>query len=202
MERFWWILHRFWCRNRCPNGCAEKFCAGRFSMVFSMMVLSISRVSLSSLLFRWHHEKCSFTVVKRRFLQHRLVDRLQLRRKFSSQFAIDSQVGFGNVFNENPSKIGFECGSRPTSASKLILGAFWHRFYSLGGASGSSWVPLGDPWGSLGRPWGAPGVPWEGLGAPPGLPGDPLGTHLGPSWAPLGLPGSIWEGLDHQNHEK
>ena len=121
----------------------------------------------------------------------RHVDRCQLRRNFATQFAIDSPVVVANDFDgksmENRSKIAFECGSAPNSASRSILGAFLPPFYPLGGASGSFWVPLGDPWGSPGRPWGAPGVPWEGLGPPPGLPGDPPGTHLGPSWAPGSL---------------
>ena len=123
-------------------------------------------------------------------MQLRLVDRCPLRRNLSTQFAIDSPVVFANDFGgesvENQSKIAFECGSRQKSASKSILGVFGPRFYPLGGASGSSWVILGDPWGSLGRPWGAPGAVLEGLGAPPGLPGDPPGTL----WDLPGLPGA------------
>ena len=119
----------------------------------------------------------------------RHVDRCQLRRNFATQFAIDSPVVVANDFDgksmENRSKIAFECGSAPNSASRSILGAFLPPFYPLGGASGSFWVTLGDPWGSPGRPWGAPGVPWEPLGPPPGLPG----TLRGPTWDPPGLPG-------------
>ena len=44
-------------------GFVEKLCAGRFSMVFSLMASSISSVSLSSLLFRGHNEKYGFTEV-------------------------------------------------------------------------------------------------------------------------------------------
>ena len=119
----------------------------------------------------------------------RHVDRCQLRRYFAPQVAIDSPVVVANDFDgksmENRSKIAFECGSAPNSVSRSILGAFLPPFYPLGGASGSFWVPLGDPWGSPGRPWGAPGVPWEALGPPPGLPG----TLRGPTWDPPGLPG-------------
>ena len=127
----------------------------------------------------------------------RHVDRCQLRRNFATQFAIDSPVVVANDFDgksmENQSKIAFECGSAPNSASKSILGAFLPPFYPLGGASGSSWVTLGDPWGSLGRPWGVQGMAPGRLGPPSGLPGEvsgdspetlqaflwPLGVHLG-----------------------
>ena len=88
------------------------------------------------------------------------------------------------ISKENQSKISFECGSEPTSASKSILGAFLTRFSALGGASGSPWVALDDPWGSLGQPWGlqettlgplrllwvAPRSLWGASGDPPGLP--------------------------------
>ena len=136
----------------------------------------------------------------------RHVDRCQLRRNFATQFAIDSPVVVANDLDgksmENRSKIAFECGSAPNSASKSILGAFLAPFSPLGGAFGSFWVTLGDPWGSPGRPWGAPGVPWEALGPPPGLPGDPPGTHLGPSWAPWASRGGSGRVLASQNHEK
>ena len=97
---------------------------------------------------------------------------------------------------ENQLQIAFECGFAPKSDCKSILGAFLPPFYPLGGASGRSWVTLGDPWGSLGRPWGAPGVPWEGLGLPPGLPGDPPGRLRGPPWAPRGLQASKTTKID------
>ena len=43
------------------NGFVEKLCAGCFSKVFSLMGSSVSRASLSSLLFRGHCEKYGFT---------------------------------------------------------------------------------------------------------------------------------------------
>ena len=101
---------------------------------------------------------------------------------------------------KNRSKIGFECGSEPTSASKSILGAFLIRFSALGGASGSPWVALDDPWGSLGQPLGLQETTLGPFGAPLGLPEEPLGSLWGSSWAPLGLQGSIWEGFYIQNN--
>ena len=97
---------------------------------------------------------------------------------------------------KNRSKIGFEGGSRPTSASKSILGAFLPRFSALGGASGSSWVALGDPWGSLWRPWRLQGTTLGRLGAPPGLPRDPPGTLWGSPWPPRGLQASQTTKID------
>ena len=44
----------FWYRNGWRNGCVDMLRAGRFSMVFSMLVSSTFRIALSSLLFGEH----------------------------------------------------------------------------------------------------------------------------------------------------
>ena len=61
------VFFRFAKQIFAENGFVEKLCAGRFSKVFSLMGSSVSRASLSSLLFRGHHEKYGFTKVKHRF---------------------------------------------------------------------------------------------------------------------------------------
>ena len=47
-----WVV--FWYRNGWRNGCVDMLRAGRFSMVFSMLVASTFRIALSSLLFGEH----------------------------------------------------------------------------------------------------------------------------------------------------
>ena len=176
----------FWYRNGWRNGFVDMLRAGRFSMVFSMLVASTLRVSLSSLLFGGHHEKCGFTVVILAFPVLRHFARSQLRPNFGTKFALDSLLDFVAKLVRNRSKSPCECALRVKSASNSILGPFFASFWPLGGASGCIWVPLGDPGGSLGRPWGAQGAALGRLGAPLGVPGGSPRA----SWDQPGPPGA------------
>ena len=161
--------------------------AGRFSMVFSMLVLSICRVAVPSLVFGEHSWDIGFCRVGCVFAM--LIDvSFDATSRRSSRSIRQSLLLTISV--ENQWKIGRKSPSNVVLHRSRLENRSWERFCLhftllgvLLGASGCLWATLGAPLGDLGALQGCPG---RVLGLPRGSPG----TLRGPTWDPPGLPGA------------
>ena len=102
----------FWYQNGWRNGCVDMLRAGRFSMVFSMLVSSTFRIALSSLLFGEHSWDIGFCRVGCVFAM--LIDVSFDATSRRSSRSIRQSLSL-TILMENQSKIAFECGSAPNS---------------------------------------------------------------------------------------
>ena len=186
----------FWYRNGWRNGCVDMLRAGRFSMVFSMLVSSTCRVALSSLLFGRHSWDTGFYRVGCVFAM--LIDgRFDATSRRSSR-SIRQSLSL-TILMENRWKINRKSHSNVVLHQIRPQDRSWERFCLhftlwgvLLGAPGCPWATLGAPLGDLGTLQGCPGRLL-------GLPRGSRGTLRGPTWdllGSLGLPGWIWEGFD------
>ena len=115
----------FWYRNGWRNGCVDMLRAGRFSMVFSMLVLSIFRVAVPSLVFGEHSWDTGFCRVGCVFAM--LIDgRFDATSRRSSR-SIRQSLSL-TILMENPWKINRKSPSNVVLHQIRLQNRSWEHF--------------------------------------------------------------------------